>query len=53
MRQAKRKEAYEAPEVRKIKIVKGELAVTGCKTRTSTTGPAVGCFRSNCKNIGS
>ena len=47
------KEAYESPEIRKIKLVKGELAVTGCKTRTSTTGPAVGCFRSNCKNAGS
>lgn len=47
------KEAYEPPTVRKVKIVRGELAVTGCKTRSATTGPASGCFRSNCRTVGS
>lgn len=47
------KEAYEPPIVRKVKIVRGELAVTGCKTQTATTGPTVGCFRSNCRTVGS
>jgi hypothetical protein len=47
------KEAYEPPAVRKVKMVKGELAVTGCKTRSATTGPTTGCFRSNCRTVGS
>ena len=47
------KEAYEPPTVRKVKIVRAELAVTGCKTQTATTGPTVGCFRSNCRTTGS
>lgn len=47
------KETYEPPMLRKVKIVRGELAVTGCKTRSATTGPTVGCFRSNCRTVGS
>jgi len=48
------KEAYEAPEIRKVKIVRGELAVTGCKMRTSAPGPTFGgCFASNCRSVGS
>jgi len=47
------REVYEPPEVRKVKLVKGELAVATCKTTTSRTGPTTGCFRSNCKNRGS
>jgi hypothetical protein len=29
------KEPYEAPEIQRVKLVKDELAVTGCKTTTS------------------
>jgi hypothetical protein len=48
------KEAYEAPEIRKVKIVRGELAVTGCKMRTTAPGPTFGgCFASNCRSVGS
>ena len=47
------KQPYLPPAVRKIKIVQGEMAVTGCKTRLSTTGPTIGCFRSNCRATGS
>ena len=47
------REPYEKPAVLKIKMVQGELAVTGCKTRTSTMGPTTGCFASNCKAVGS
>jgi hypothetical protein len=28
------KEPYESPEIQKVKLVKDELAVTGCKTST-------------------
>jgi hypothetical protein len=52
-RNARRKEAYAPPTIRRIRIVAGELAVTGCKTRRARTGPTVGCFRSNCRTIGS
>jgi hypothetical protein len=47
------KEAYEPPEIRKVKLVRGELAVAVCKSSSSKTGPTTGCFRSNCKNVGS
>jgi hypothetical protein len=47
------KEAYETPEIRKVKLARGELAVAACKTATARTGPTTGCFRSNCKNKGS
>jgi hypothetical protein len=53
MHEGESKEPYERPEILRIRLVKDELAVTVCKTRTSSTGPAVGCFRSNCRTTGS
>lgn len=50
---AEPKEAYEKPELRKVKLVAGEVAVTGCKTPTSVMGPTTGCFMSMCKSVGS
>jgi hypothetical protein len=47
------KQAYEKPVVRRIKLVRGELAVTGCKRPASHTGPSTGCVRSGCKMPGS
>ncbi len=48
------KDAYEPPAIRKVKIVRGELAVAGCKTRTSGPGPTIGaCYKSGCKHVGS
>ena len=47
------REPYEPPEIRKVKLIRGEMAVASCKTRTSRTGPTTGCFRSNCKTAGS
>jgi hypothetical protein len=44
-RKTETKERYEAPEVRRIKLVRSELAAVGCKRPTSTMGPAVGCVR--------
>jgi hypothetical protein len=44
---------YVKPTVRRIKLVAEELAVTGCKTRLSRSGPTLGCFRTNCRSIGS
>ena len=49
----KRRQPYQRPLVRRIRIVPDELAATGCQTRTSTTVPTVGCFRANCRSIGS
>lgn len=51
--QRAQRESYEPPEIRKVKLVRGELAVAVCKTQGSRTGPTTGCFRSNCKNKGS
>jgi len=47
------KQAYEKPVVRRIKLVRGELAVAGCKRAASHTGPSTGCVRSGCKMPGS
>jgi hypothetical protein len=47
------REPYQRPKVVRVRIVPGEMAVAGCKMRDSTTGPTVGCFRSNCRDIGS
>jgi hypothetical protein len=47
------REPYERPKVVRVRIVPGEMAVTGCKTATSRTGPTTGCFASNCKIVGS
>jgi hypothetical protein len=50
----RKRERYEPPVVRKVKIVAGELAVAACKTRAVGSGPTFGgCFRSNCKTTGS
>jgi hypothetical protein len=53
VRGAKGQAAYEKPVVRRIKLVKGELAVAGCKATSSHTGPTTGCVRSGCKMPGS
>jgi hypothetical protein len=47
------KEAYQKPAVLRIKLVKGELAVAGCKRATSHVGPSTGCTRSGCQMAGS
>jgi hypothetical protein len=52
-KQAKR-ETYEAPAIRRIRLVEGELAAAGCKTSTAKMGPTgSGCFASMCLSIGS
>jgi hypothetical protein len=48
------REPYERPKVVRVRIVSGEMAVTGCKVRNGSTGPTLGgCFRSACRAIGS
>lgn len=47
------REPYQRPKVIRVKIVSGEMAVTGCKTRDSATGSTLGCVRSNCRTAGS
>ena len=47
------KEPYEKPELRKVKLVAGEVAAAGCKTMTSAMGPTTGCFASMCVALGS
>jgi hypothetical protein len=47
------KESYERPRVTKVRVVPGEMAVTGCKTARTVTGPTLGCQRTNCRAIGS
>jgi hypothetical protein len=52
----KEREPYEPPEVVKVKLVRDELAVVGCKTRGAVTGPVVGCVRGlagGCRSAGS
>ncbi len=44
---------YQPPAIRKVKLIREELAVTVCKTRAGTSKPTSGCFRSNCKMVGS
>jgi len=53
MKKRPAREPYECPKVIRVRIVSGEMAVTGCKMRTSMTGPTSGCFRSNCRSVGS
>jgi hypothetical protein len=53
MKKRPARETYERPKVVRVRIVSGEMAVTGCKTRTSTTGPTLGCQRTSCRSIGS
>jgi hypothetical protein len=41
---------YEKPQVLRLRLVPGEMAVTGCKTKTSVTGPAFpGCKAGICQ----
>jgi hypothetical protein len=47
------REPYQRPKVVRVKIVPDEMAVTGCKMRQSATGPTLGCFQSNCRDLGS
>jgi hypothetical protein len=47
------KQPYEKPEVRRVKLVSGEVAVAGCKTMTSSMGPTTGCQAGMCLSIGS
>ena len=47
------KQAYEKPEVRRVKLVAGEVAATGCKTGSSMMGPTTGCNSGMCLSIGS
>jgi hypothetical protein len=47
------REPYQRPKVTRVRIVPGEMAVTGCKMRDSLTGPTSGCFRSSCRTPGS
>jgi hypothetical protein len=53
MRKRPARELYERPKVVRVRIVPGEMAVSGCKTRTSATGPTLGCQRTACRSIGS
>jgi hypothetical protein len=54
MSQQPPREAYEPPRVLRVKLVKGEMAVTGCKTRSQATGPAFpGCRAGICQQRGS
>jgi hypothetical protein len=53
MKKRPAREPYERPKVIRVRIVSGEMAVTGCKMRQATAGPTTGCFRSNCRTAGS
>ncbi len=46
---------YEPPSIKKVNLVKDELAVAGCKTTSiSAMGPTVNtCKKSNCKAVAS
>jgi hypothetical protein len=39
------KQAYQKPEVRRIKLIRKELAAAGCKVANSSMGPGAGCWR--------
>jgi hypothetical protein len=47
------REPYDPPKVLRVKIVSGEMAVTGCKVRNGNVGPTLGCQRTACRSIGS
>ncbi len=36
-----------------VRIVSGEMAVTGCKVRNGNVGPTLGCQRTACRSMGS
>jgi hypothetical protein len=45
---------YEAPKIYRVRIAGDELAVAGCKTNVSGSGPnPPSCFKGLCKSIGS
>jgi hypothetical protein len=45
---------YEPPKIYRVRIAGDEMAVTGCKTMASGSGPNPGgCVKSFCKNAGS
>ena len=53
MEKREAREPYERPKVVRVRIVSGEMAVTGCKTPRTRQGPTIGCQASNCRAIGS
>jgi hypothetical protein len=53
MKKAAAREPYERPKVVRVRIVSGEMAVTGCKVRNGTIGPTLGCQRTACRSKGS
>jgi hypothetical protein len=54
MSEKPRREPYQPPQVLRVKLVQGEMAVTGCKQRAQATGPAFpGCRAGICQQRGS
>ena len=53
MKKRPARERYERPRVVRVRIVSGEMAVTGCKTPQTRQGPTIGCQASNCRAVGS
>jgi hypothetical protein len=53
MKKRPAREPYERPKVVRVRVVSGEMAVTGCKLRRGFSGPSLGCFRSACRSVGS
>jgi hypothetical protein len=47
------REPYEPPVVDRIRIVKNEMAVAGCKTTTVGLASGIACRVSTCRNVGS
>ena len=53
MKKRPAREPYERPKVVRVRIVPGEMAVTGCKIRNGNVGPTLGCQRTACRALGS
>lgn len=53
MKKRPAREPYERPKVVRVRIVSGEMAVTGCKIRNGNVGPTLGCQRTACRSLGS
>ena len=53
MKKRPMREAYERPKVLRVRLVSGEMAVTGCKVRNGNVGPTLGCQRTACRTTGS
>ena len=53
MKKPPAREPYERPKVIRVRIVSGEMAVTGCKVRNGNVGPTLGCQRTACRSLGS